>query len=199
MEVTDRLVMDEVTALAVDDKPAVDDIDKPTGSISRYVRGQFKKASDARQSEETRWLKAYQNYRGVYGPDVQFTETEKSRVFIKVTKTKVLAAYGQITEVLFGNNRFPISINPTTLPEGVAESVYLDTNPQTSQLAQQAVQGTPAASEGMPRLLPGETMQELRERLGGMKKELEPVADKLKEGPGCWSYGCCIPSCTSLC
>lgn len=184
MEVTDRLVMDEVTALAVDDKPDVDAVDKPTGSIARYVRGQFNKASDARESEETRWLKAYQNYRGVYGPDVQFTETEKSRVFIKITKTKVLAAYGQITEVLFGNNRFPISINPTTLPEGVAETVYLDTNPQTSQLAQQAVQGAPAAPEGMPKLLPGETMQELRERLGGMKKELEPVADKLKEGPG---------------
>ena len=52
-------------------------------------------------------------------PDVQFTEAEKSRVFIKVTKTKTLAAYGQIVDVLFGGNKFPISIEPTELPEGV--------------------------------------------------------------------------------
>ena len=38
-------------------------------------------------------------------PDVQFTEAEKSRVFIKVTKTKTLAAYGQIVDVLFANNK----------------------------------------------------------------------------------------------
>ena len=56
---------------------------------------------------------AYRNYSGVYGPDVQFTETEKSRVFIKVTKTKVLAAYGQIIDVLFSQNRFPIGVEPT--------------------------------------------------------------------------------------
>ena len=49
--------------------------------------------------------------------------TEKSRVFVKVTKTKVLAAYGQIAEVLFGGNKFPISIDPTTLPDGVPDTV----------------------------------------------------------------------------
>ena len=55
----------------------------------RYV-----KAVSARDHDESRWLTAYHNYRGLYGPDVQFTEAEKSRVFIKVTKTKTLAAYG---------------------------------------------------------------------------------------------------------
>ena len=63
--------------------------------------------------------------------DVQFTETEKSRVFIKVTKTKTLAAYGQIVDVLFGSSRFPLTVNPTTLPEGVAESMHISINPQT--------------------------------------------------------------------
>jgi hypothetical protein len=49
----------------------------------------------------------------IYGSDVQFTDTEKSRVFVKVTKTKTLAAYGQIVDVLFGNNKFPLSVNPS--------------------------------------------------------------------------------------
>ena len=66
------------------------------------------------------------NYRGLYGPDVQFTEAEKSRVFIKVTKTKTLAAYGQIVDVLFANNKFPLSIEPTELPEGVVADVNFD-------------------------------------------------------------------------
>ncbi len=71
-------------------------------------------------------LQAYRNYRGLYGPDVQFTESEKSRVFIKVTKTKTLAAYGQIVDVLFANQRFPLSVEPTELPEGVVADVHFD-------------------------------------------------------------------------
>lgn len=184
MEVQDRLVMDEAIATSLKDKSSADATDKPAGQIVQLVESRYRKASDARQSEERRWLQAYRNYRGLYGPDVQFTESEKSRVFIKVTKTKVLAAYGQITEVLFGNNRFPISINPTTLPEGVVESVYLETGEQTSPMAQGAAQGAPAASGPTPKLLPGETMTDFRERLGSMKKELAPVTDKIKEGEG---------------
>jgi len=70
-------------------------------SLVSYVQGRYVKAEDARRIDEERWLRAYRNYRGLYGPDVQFTESEKSRVFVKVTKTKVLAAYGQIVDVLF--------------------------------------------------------------------------------------------------
>ena len=32
-----------------------------------------------------------------------FRDSEKSKVFVKVTKTKVLAAFGQIIEVLFSS------------------------------------------------------------------------------------------------
>ena len=80
-----------------------DDLDA-LGVVS-FVTSKFKKAEDARFADENRWLRAYRNYRGMYSTDVQFTETEKSRVFIKVTKTKTLAAYGQIVDVLFANNR----------------------------------------------------------------------------------------------
>jgi len=185
MEMNDKLTIDEAGSSALEDIAKESTVDTPSGQIVSFVQERFNRASDARQGEETRWLQAYRNYRGIYGPDVQFTEAEKSRVFIKVTKTKVLAAYGQITEVLFGNNRFPISINPTTLPEGVAETVFLETNPQTSAMAQGAAQGAPQAPQAeLPKLLPGETLTDLKERLGGLKKTLEPVADKIKEGSG---------------
>ncbi len=183
MEVNDRLMMDDGVSSSIGDKKE-GSTDKPVGRVYSYVTERFQRARDARRGEETRWLQAYRNYRGLYDPSMQFTETERSRVFIKVTKTKVQAAYGQLCEVMFGSNRFPISINPTTLPEGVAETVYLDTGPQTSPMAQGAAMGAPAAPQGMPSLLPGETMPELKVRLGGLKKELDPVKDKIKEGPG---------------
>ena len=90
------------------------------------VTQRFSKAETSREHYERTWLRSYRNYRGLYSPDVQFTEAEKSRVFIKITKTKVLAAYGQITDVLFSNGRFPLSVDPTILPEGVSGDVHYD-------------------------------------------------------------------------
>ncbi len=81
--------------------------DSQTANIIPYILERYSRAEDYRRQDEERWLRAYRNYRGLYGPDVQFTEAEKSRVFIKVTKTKTLAAYGQIVDVLFANNKFP--------------------------------------------------------------------------------------------
>ena len=73
---------------------AEDKIFDSASAVVSFVSERFKRAEDAREGDEERWLRAYRNYRGLYGPDVQFTETEKSRVFVKVTKTKTLAAYG---------------------------------------------------------------------------------------------------------
>ena len=54
-------------------------------------------------------------------------------MFVKVTKTKTLAAYGQIVDVLFGNNKFPLSVNPSVLPDGVAESVHINIDPNAEK------------------------------------------------------------------
>lgn len=171
--------MEESESSFIEDTSADDFVDEKVGSIAAVVQEKFKKAEDGREGDERRWIQAYRNYRGIYGPDVQFTSTEKSRVFVKVTKTKVLAAYGQIVEVLFGNNKFPITIDPTTLPEGIADAVHFESNPDT----QKAKDSSEPSSEDR-KLRPGETLVDLSERLGGMKGKLEPVADKLKEGKG---------------
>jgi hypothetical protein len=119
-----------------DDKAiALPDTDafKPT-TLSRFVEERFSRSKTSRRFDEERWLRAYRNYRGIYGPDMKFTDAEKSRVFLKITKVKTLAAYGQITDVLFANNSFPLSVEPTTLPEGVAEHVHVETNPQAANM-----------------------------------------------------------------
>ena len=95
------------------------------------IQSRFAIAEDARDLEEERWLESYENYRGLYGKRVKFRESEKSRVFIKVTKTKVLAAFGQLVDVIFGTGKFPIGIAETSIPEGEKENAYLDfQNPQ---------------------------------------------------------------------
>jgi hypothetical protein len=81
--------MDQEDMTALEDRDEDDETDNPSGTIAAYVQERFSKASTARETEEYRWLKAYRNYRGIYGPDVQFTESEKSQIFVKVTKTKV--------------------------------------------------------------------------------------------------------------
>ena len=91
------------------------------------INGRFKQAEDARQLDERRWLRAYENYRGFYNKSVKFRASEKSRVFVKVTKTKVLAAFGQLVDVIFGTGKFPIGISETKVPEGEHASAHLDT------------------------------------------------------------------------
>jgi hypothetical protein len=156
------------------------------GQVVSYVHGRFTRAEDVRSHDEYRWMSALRNYRG--SPDRRRTDPEdatenpadenRSTVFIKITKTKVLAATAQINEVLFGGNKFPIGVEPTIVPEGISESVHFFPN----QPAQSV--GGPPAPDVSQDLLPGETLQEKQVRLGGMGQKLKPIAGELKEGPG---------------
>ena len=183
--------MEQDDLFETDDVAVIQDGEElDASSVVSYVESRFKRAEDARYVDESRWLRAYRNYRGLYGSDVQFTETEKSRVFVKVTKTKTLAAYGQIVDVLFGSSRFPLTVNPTTLPEGVAEAMHISINPQ----AEQAIDPLRSAFEEEPKvsflfdpdekLKPGETMYDRMKRMGPLKNKLESVGEKIVEGPG---------------
>ena len=141
-------------------------------NIVSYIEDRFERAKDARYHDESRWLQSYRNYRGIYGPDVQFTETEKSRVFIKVTKTKVLAAYGQLIDVLFSQNKFPISVEPTILPEGVADTVNVDPLANQAEEQFQSLYGFPGDGNDFN---PGDTAQTLGERLAPLEEKLEDL------------------------
>ena len=78
----ESMEMDMEEATAIEDVAEEDYTDPVTGQIVQFVKGKYSKAETARQLDEERWIQAYRNYRGIYGPDVQFTEAEKSRVFI---------------------------------------------------------------------------------------------------------------------
>ena len=122
----DNVIIEDRSMAMEDVKESSMEEDINNSPLVRFVQERFSRAKDYRDSDEDRWLKSYRNYRGLYSQDIQFTEAEKSRVFIKVTKTKTLAAYGQIVDVLFAGQKFPLSVEPTKLPEGVTENVTFD-------------------------------------------------------------------------
>ena len=178
----DELMMEE-DAISLEDATDSELQDTGISNLVDYVKAQYKRAEDYRDQDEDRWIRAYRNYRGLYGPDVQFTEQERSRVFIKITKTKTLAAYGQIVDVLFGGNKFPISIEPTELPEGVVSDVNFDPK-EPEQLRNRDDMESPYGFAGDGQDLPaGATAKSLQEKLGPLKDKLQDI-EGLKEGVG---------------
>ena len=174
-----------------DDSIVLDDIDEDvaedsqTENIIPFIMERFHRAEDYRRQDEERWLRSYRNYRGIYGPEVQFTEAEKSRVFIKVTKTKTLAAYGQIVDVLFANNKFPLTIDPTELPDGVVADVHFDPQ-QPEQMRSNGMDESvsPYGFAGDGREIPaGATAKTLADSLGPMADKFEGI-DNLQKGVG---------------
>ena len=101
-------------------------------SFVGLLTDRYASAQSARDQDETRWLTAYHNYRGLYGRHIRFRESEKSRVFVKVTKTKVLAAFGQLVDVVFGGNKFPIGVSETNIPEGIEKHAHLNPSLETT-------------------------------------------------------------------
>jgi hypothetical protein len=164
--------------------PEATDISQDDIKFSKLVESimeDFHRSERKRKSDETRWLECYRNYRGIYGPTTQFTSTEKSKAFIKITKTKVQAAVAQICDVLFAGNKFPIGIDAPLLPLGVEGTVHIDTQaasqPQTAPQGPQP-QGPQNASHS------SQMAPQIAKLFGPKRNMLEPVKDDVKPGPG---------------
>ena len=151
-----------------------------TGIVGTIME-RFRNAESGRQLEEERWLRAYKNYRGVYDSSTQYRSNERSQVFIKITKTKVLAAYGQIVDILFANNKFPISVESTPMPFGIDEFAHLSKIP----IEEEDVPDDPFGFEGDGKeLLPGAmeaTAKPEPAELGGLEGMYEGA--NLASGP----------------
>ena len=147
-----------------------------SGAVS-FIKGQYRRSKDARLADEERWLDAYRNYRGLYSSEVQFTETEKSKAFIKVTKTKVLAAYAQVVDVLFAGSKFPIGIEARQFPNNVVDSVSFNPNALTEKNIKDktGVDYKPKRSIARP---------DIARDLGIFKDDLKEIDDQLELGAG---------------
>ena len=158
--------------------PVLDPMEAMPG-LAGYIKSKFEDAENGRRVHEERWLTAYKNFRGIYDSTTQYRDSERSKVFIKITKTKVLAAYGQISDILFSNKKFPIVVEPTPVPEGIAEFAHLET-------PLDAVIQDPYGYKGDGReLLPGATEATMQDQsmdfLGGISNNF-PEGSGLRAG-----------------
>jgi len=120
--------MDEGFLSPADDgEVTVVDAKETMRGLAVYIKNRFEDAENGRRTFEQRWLQAYKNFRGIYDSSTQYRDSERSKVFIKITKTKVLAAYGQVVDILFANKKFPIVVEATPVPEGIVEFAHMKT------------------------------------------------------------------------
>ena len=91
---------------------------------------------------------------------------------------------------MFGNNNFPLTVNPTKLPDGVAESVHINIDPNAEKGQEELRQAfeekpsEPFLFKPNGKLEPGETLQDIQNRLGALSNKLGGVSDKIIEGDG---------------
>ena len=140
--------------------------DEQMPGLAGHIKARFDDAENGRFSYEQRWLQAYKNFRGIYDTTTQYRDSEKSKVFIKITKTKVLAAYGQIIDILFANKKFPLVVESTPMPEGIEQFAHMRTPLDEATQA-------PSDPYGFP----------------GDGRELEPGAMQANEPHRLGSYG----------
>ena len=153
---------------------------------SSFVDSKYIESRDARKTTECIWLDSFRAHRGLHSPEasgrikaMKEKNPAASTIFVKITKTKVQAAYGQMLEVLFAGNKFPIGVEPTPIPEGVADKVRIVDQSTTALNSDTDVYGY----EGDGRVVaPGETHQSL---LNGLYDRLKGVIGnkQVEEGP----------------
>jgi len=179
MAIVDKPEFDDDEVMALEDSADAADDSEYFGFVS-MIQDKFQRAKDRRLSDEERWLTSYKNYRGVYDDTTQFTETERSQIFIKITKTKVLAAYSQVTDVLFAGNKFPIGVEQTPVPEGIQDTVHVDAGiPEPLQdIYEELNVGYAGDGREVP---PGAVSAR---DLGPIAKDVAGAEESVKSGPG---------------
>lgn len=89
-------------------------------SLGARLSDVFQEYKDARKETENEWLKDLRQFQGQYEPDVlaRLNETgARSKVFVGLTRTKVMAAYSRIIDLLFQHGDLFFAIEPTPVPQ----------------------------------------------------------------------------------
>lgn len=118
-----------------EDVSVTDDEQKVLNSLSQIVSTvttRYQRARETRRPQELIWLRNMHQWRGEYNEDekariavAKARSKEASDVFIKITKTKTVSAIGQIEDILFSGNKFPLEITSPEEPKGIAKEVFI--------------------------------------------------------------------------
>ena len=106
----------------MDDRPAPfeeeGDDSVSMASLGARLQTMFKEFEDARDTIEDEWLRDLRQYNAQYERDVlDKLDPNRSRVFVGLTRTKVMSAYSRIVDLLFQRGERWFSFTPTPVAE----------------------------------------------------------------------------------
>jgi hypothetical protein len=85
-------------------------------SLGSILKSKYTEYKDARDEIEDDWIEDLRAFMGQYDPDVLSkiqSKGDRSQVYVGLTRTKVLAAYSRITDLLFQPGQKFFSVEPT--------------------------------------------------------------------------------------
>lgn len=104
------------------------DVENPDGtqdvemmSLGSKLSALFSEYKDARRETEDEWIKDLRQFSGQYDPETLARLNEavgsRSKVFVGLSRTKVMAAYSRLVDLLFQSSDTFFAVNPTPRPQ----------------------------------------------------------------------------------
>ena len=104
------------------------DVENPDGSqdvemmsLGSKLSALFSEYKDARRETEDEWIKDLRQFSGQYDPETLARLNEaagsRSKVFVGLSRTKVMAAYSRLVDLLFQSGDAFFAVNPTPRPK----------------------------------------------------------------------------------
>lgn len=100
----------------IEEKTTEKDVEKYQ-TLGTRLQSLFQEYKDARQDNENEWLISLRQYLGQYEADILAKLGNRSKIFVGLTRTKVLSAYSRIVDLIFQPGQDFFGIEPTPLPE----------------------------------------------------------------------------------
>lgn len=150
--------------------------DHSVQSLGAHLSSTFQEYKDARRETENEWLRDLRQYNGQYEADVLARLNDsgaRSKVFVGLTRTKVMAAYSRIIDLLFQHGDQFFSMAATPVPDLDPMAVI-----QMKQLATQQIADAAQMDPNMNQDLIMQRMAELEEDL---KEKYKDIADAAAE------------------
>lgn len=148
--------------------------DHSVQSLGAHLSQTFQEYKDARKETENEWLRDLRQYNGQYEADVLARLNDagaRSKVFVGLTRTKVMAAYSRIIDLLFQHGDQFFNVEATPVPDLDPMAVI-----QMKQLATQQIVDASQMDPNMNQDLIMERMAELEEDLKEKYKEIADTA-----------------------
>lgn len=106
--------------------------EEAVSALAGYVQNRYNIAKSGRFLTEQRMMAAWKQFNGEPSDEERASiaaakkrNPTASALSVNITKTKTLAAYSQVCEILFGDKEFPLALEATPEPDGILDRAYL--------------------------------------------------------------------------